>query len=43
MNLFSVIYLLHTMPYKKPFDNYVNIMNELASLIVAYFIMVING
>lgn len=43
MNLLAVIYLLHTMPYKKPFNNYLNIMNELASLTVSYFILMING
>ena len=37
------MFLILVKPYKGKFDNYLNIFNELSSMLVVYFILQING
>ena len=43
LSLLSLLYLSNILPYKKKYNNNLNIFNELSTILVAYLVMVING
>ena len=43
LNLLSLIFLVKVRPYCEKSVNYINILNEVISLWVSYFVLTING
>ena len=43
LSLLSSLYLVHARPYKKKINNFLQVFNEIMTLVVSYLLMNVNG